>query len=76
MALFEMCNKLAIMPQTDLDVTINGNTFTVPANTPFSSSLHQIEITGPVTLAVMYNTQSTSGKTLQVFSVDDVVTVA
>lgn len=75
MALVEMCDKLAIMSASPITITVNGQTFDMLAHVPFSSQVHQIDVPGGTKLAVMYNTQSTHGRTLQVFSVDEVITV-
>jgi len=76
MAMIDMSDKLAIMPQGDAIITVDGATFTVPAMTPFTSSSQQIDVAAGTVLAIMYNTQSPHGKILQIFSIDEIMTVA
>lgn len=75
MTAVSMTDKLAIMAQTDVDVTVDGNTFTFPAQVPFTSNT-TVDIPTGTILAVMRQTASPGGKHLQVFSVDEVITVA
>ena len=76
MALVPMHDKIAIMPQADAVVTINGQTFTIPAATPFTTSLHELDIAAGTVLAVMTSAKAENGKPIQVFSVDAIMTVA
>ena len=76
MALVTMYDKLAVMPQGDATVTLDGESFLIPAGTPFTTSRHEIEIQDSTVLAIMYNATSTGGDELQVFSFDAVMTVA
>ena len=75
MAIYEMQDKLAIMPQADVIITVNGAVFTVPATTPFTTSAATIDIPGGTILAVMYNAQNQGSRMLQVFSIDAIETV-
>ena len=75
MATFNMQDKLAVMAQANVDVTINGETFQVPAATPFTTQRATIEVAGGTKFAVMYGVQSTHGDPIQVFSIDEIVTV-
>ena len=71
-----MQDKLAIMPQADVTITVNGAVFTVPAMTPFTSSAATIDISPPGSVvAVMYNAQNQGSRMLQVFSIDAIETV-
>ena len=76
MALVSMHDKIAIMPQADAVVTINGQTFTMPAATPFATSLHELDVAAGTVLAVMTNARTEHGEPIQVFSVDAIMTVA
>ena len=77
MATFSMTDVLAVMPQADVAVTIDGNVFTVPATTPFTTMHGTIDVPGGTVLAVMKTgrTPSNGKHLLQCFSIDEVVTV-
>ena len=77
MAVFSMTDILALMPQADTVVTIDGAVFTVPATVPFTTSAGFIDVPGGTVLAVMRTGRTpTNGKhLLQCFSIDEIVTV-
>lgn len=75
MPTFNMQDKLAVMAQADVAVTINGQVFTVPAATPFTTQRATIDVDVGTVFAIMYGVQATNGEPIQVFSVDEIVTV-
>ena len=77
MAAFSMTDVLAVMGQADVVVTIDGETFTMPATIPFTTMHASIDVPGGTKLAVMRTGRTpTNGKhLLQCFSIDEIVTV-
>ena len=76
MATLDMTRILAVMPQADCIVTIKGQTFTIPATIPFTTNHDTIDVAAGTVLAVMYDPTAPKGKILQVFSIDDIITVS
>lgn len=76
MTAVSMHDKLAVMAQADVVVTVPGGTFTMPATTPFTSCSGFIDVPAGTVLAVMEDSVAPKGKILQVFSIDYVMTVA
>lgn len=74
MTAISMNDKLAVMAQLDVIITVGGNVFTVPAATPFTA-LGTIDVPVGTVLAIMYEASAQKGKVIQVFSFDEIITV-
>jgi len=70
-----MTDKLAVMAQADVAVTVGGEVFTVPATVPFTTKHGFIDVPAGTVLAIMEEATAPKGKVLQVFSIDRIETV-
>ena len=76
MAELSVKGVIALRLEADAVVTnANGKTWTQPAMEPFMVPGTTVDIAGGTTVHIMRSAKAPHGKILQVFSVDDVVTV-
>ena len=75
MSVVNMSEIKAVIFDVDTLVTLPSGTFTFAAGVPYSFTNNSVDIPSATVMAVMKNISSTKAGNLQVFNVDEIVTV-
>ena len=75
MAIVSMKGIRAVMFAGDVEVTLPSGAFTFAGGVPISFTDNEVDIPSATVMTVMKNISSSHGGNLQVFNVDEIVTV-
>ena len=76
MSVVDMSGIKAVIFDGDTEVTLPSGAFTFAGGVPYSFTNASVDIPAATVMAVMKNVKSTKSGDLQVFNVDEIVTVA